>query len=118
MVLIEGPYDYITKGYAEVDHSFLEDEDPELYEAINPYSHIGRNPDLKIRLIHGMDEDVAWFQTVPQVSIDFQQALEEAGYDATLTFVEGAHHTDVAEDSNSDLFKETVKQTMEVANSS
>ena len=118
VVLIEGPYDYITKGYAEVDHSFLEDEDPELYETINPYTHIGRNPDLKIRLIHGQDEDTAWSQTVPQVSIDFHQALEEAGYDATLTFVEGAHHTDLAKKSNSELFKEVFEQTMEVANSS
>jgi acetyl esterase/lipase len=117
VVLIEGPYDYISKGYEEIDHSFLEDEDPELYEAINPYAHIGRNPDLKIRLIHGQDEDISWFQTLPQVSIDFQQALEEAGYDVTLTFVEGAHHLDVR-NSNSELFKEVVKETMEVANSS
>jgi len=117
-VLIEGPYDYITKGYNEIDHSYLEDGDPELYEAINPYAHIGRNPDLKIRLIHGLDEDKAWSQMLPQVSIDFQQALEEAGYDATLTFVEGAHHTDIYTDSTSEIYKEVVKQTMEVANSS
>jgi acetyl esterase/lipase len=117
-VLIEGPYDYITKGYSEIDHSFLADEDPELYEAINPYAHIGRNPDLKIRLIHGLDEDVAWSQMLPQVSIDFHQALEEAGYDATLSFVEGAHHSDIYTDSTSEIYKEVVKQTMEVANSS
>ena len=117
VVLIEGPYDYITKGYKEIDHSFLKDEDPELYEAINPYTHIGRNPELKIRLIHGLDEDKYWSQTLPQVSIDFQQALEEAGYDASLTFVEGAHHTDVIKNSNSDLYKEVVEQTIAVANS-
>jgi acetyl esterase/lipase len=71
LVLIEGPYNYITKGYEviEIDHSFLEDEDPELYRAINPYAHIGRNPDLKVRLVHGLDEDGGWSQTLPQVSI-------------------------------------------------
>ena len=119
LVLIEGPYDYANTFYSEdTDITYLENENPELWEAINPYAHIGRNPDLKIRLIHGQDEDIAWFQTLPQVSIDFHQALEEAGYDATLTFVEGAHHTDVARKSNSEIFKEVVEQTMEVANSS
>jgi acetyl esterase/lipase len=120
LVIIEGPYDYIAKGYdnEELDHSFLKDEDPELYEAINPYAHIGRNPELRVRLIHGQDEDEAWWQVRPQVSIDFHQALEEAGYDATLTLVEGAHHTDVTSGSRSELFQVVVEQTMEVANSS
>jgi hypothetical protein len=37
----------------------LREEDAELWESIYPYSYIGGNPDLVVRLIHGDDTDTA-----------------------------------------------------------
>ena len=86
MVLFEGPYDYTVKATC-VDHTVLEDTDPEVWEAVNPYSHIGRNPDLQVRLLHGDDNDTACYDILPQASIDFHQALAEAGYDLSLIHI-------------------------------
>jgi len=119
LVAFEGPYDYATTVYRPPapDHTILKDEDPELWEAINPYSHIGRNLDLKVRLVHGDDLDVTWYETPPQVSIEFHQALADAGYDVELIVVEGAHHTDLTS-TYSDAFALMVQQVIELARSS
>lgn len=58
LVLFEGPYDYPVKATC-IDHTVLKDKDPEVWKAINPYSHIGRNPDLQVRLLHCDDNDTA-----------------------------------------------------------
>lgn len=114
----EGLYDYATTFYvADIDHSYLEQEDPELWSAMNPYTHIGRNADLKVRLVHGVDEDTGAWDVRPQVSIDFHQALSDAGYDVTLTLLEGASVEDIHE-SGSEAFETTVQQTLEVARDS
>ena len=119
LVAFEGPYDYATTVYRPPapDHTILKDEDPELWEAINPYSHIGRNPDLQVRLVQGNDIDVAWYDVLPQVSIEFHQALADAGYDVELIVVEGAAHTALLSRS-SDAFALVVQQVMELARSS
>jgi acetyl esterase/lipase len=115
LVAFEGPYDYALKAYnPALDHTILEEEDPELWEAINPYSHIGRNPDLQVRLLHGEDEGSHWWDISPQVSIDFQQALKDAGYDVTLTIVEFTGHTALGWDG-SEVFQIAIQQTLEVA---
>jgi len=63
----EGNYDLATHPYRpnpydnSQDHTLLKDEDPELWKAIDPYTHIGKNPELQIRLIHGKDHDSAGF---------------------------------------------------------
>ena len=119
LVAFEGPYDYATTVYRPPapDHTILKDEDPELWEAINPYSHIGRNPDLQVRLVQGNDIDVAWYDVLPQVSVEFHQTLADAGYHVELIVVEGAHHTDLTS-LYSDDFALTVQQVMELARSS
>lgn len=118
LVAFEGPYDYATTFYtSSFDHSILKDEDPELWHAINPYSHIGRNPDLQVRLVHGDAADVAWWDVPLGVSIEFHQALADAGYDVELIVVEGAHHGALAS-VYSDAFALTVQQVMELARSS
>jgi acetyl esterase/lipase len=109
LVAFEGPYDYATTVYnSYYDHTILKDEDPELWEAINPYSHIGRNPDLQVRLVYGDDADVAWYDVLPEVSIEFHQALADAGYDVELILVEGAVHNALGT-SYSDAFAVTVQ---------
>jgi acetyl esterase/lipase len=111
----EGPYDYTMNIYSPaIDHTYLKSKDPELWEAINPYSHIGRNPDLQVRLLHGEDEDTHWYDFPPQASIDFHQALADAGYDVTLTIVDLAAHTDLGY-SGSEAFQIAIQQTLEVA---
>ena len=68
-------------------------------------------------MVQGNDIDVAWYDVLPQVSIEFHQALADAGYDVELIGVEGAHHTDLTS-LYSDAFALTVQQVMELARSS
>lgn len=88
----EGPYDWAHGEYPGELH-LLEESDPEVWAAVDPYAHIGEHPDLVVRLIHGVDGDVSWYDVRPQVSEDFERALSAAGYDVKLTFVEGASHS-------------------------
>ena len=62
-------------------------EDSDLYIALSPFSKIGLNPKLRIRLIHGnMDS------TIDQsVSIEFNQILKEAGHDTKLLIINAEH---------------------------
>jgi len=118
LVGYEGPYDYATnESHPVLDYPNLKDEDPDLWEAINPYSHIGRNPDLQVRLVHGNAEDVAIFDVPLEASMEFHQALADAGYDVELIVVEGAAHTALLSRS-SDAFALVVQQVMELARSS
>jgi len=90
----EGPYDYATTVYdPQTNHTKLKETDPELWNAINPYSYIGRNPELQIHLIHGRDVDTHWYDVPPEVSMELYDTLQDAGYDVELNFVEGANHT-------------------------
>lgn len=118
LAVYEGPYEFATTNYGDVvDHTYLQQEDPELLEAINPYSHIGRNPDLQVRLIHGDDVDNIWYEVPPEESIESHQALADAGYDVELIVVEGDSHTALTS-PNSGVFALTVEQVMELARSS
>jgi acetyl esterase/lipase len=92
----------------------LKQENPELWETIYPYSHIGGNPDLLVRLIHGDDTDAAWYEIPRQDSVEFHQALTEAGYDVELTLVDGSSHTGLTTPS-SEAFKVAVQQALQVA---
>lgn len=120
IVAFEGPYDYATTvSLSSMDHTILKDEDPELWHAINPYSHIGRNPDLQVRLVHGDDVDTHWYDVPPEVSVEFHQALADAGYDVELFVVEGASHTTLTHKwLHPDAFALTVQQVMELARDS
>jgi acetyl esterase/lipase len=93
----EGPYD-LAERYHEgsgLDYRPLQADDPDLWHAINPYSRLGRHPDLVVRLIHGdWEADDRVYPTVAD-SIAFRDLLVGAGYDAELTVVEGALHGSV-----------------------
>jgi acetyl esterase/lipase len=112
LVGYEGPFDYATHVYGSFNVSRLEDEDPAMWRAVNPYSHIGGNSDLIIRLIHGRDDDTAWYDVPPEVSAEFHQALSDAGYDVELTYVEGATHGSLR--PGTEAFEVTVQQVLEV----
>ena len=53
----------------------------------DPYSHIGKNRDLRVRLIHGEKDEL-----VPvDHAADLNEALAEAGYDTKLVLWDGGH---------------------------
>jgi len=66
-----------------------EQEDiPEVWEKGDPLEHIGGNPDLVVRMVHEEDDPIV---TVQQPR-ELVKALNRAGYDASLTVVEGDSH--------------------------
>jgi acetyl esterase/lipase len=65
----------------------LQEKEPELWELNSIYTHLGENPDLKVRLIHG-EED---YQCPYEFAVQFEAALAEAGYDSSLTPFDGGH---------------------------
>lgn len=65
------------------------------------YSSLGKNLDLKVRLLHGEHDTVIPFEN----SSEFEAVLADAGYDTELIQFDGGH----------DLpFELTVKTVMEV----
>ncbi len=113
LVGYEGPFDYATHLYGTFNVPSLGEEDPAIWEAVNPYLHIGGNSDLVVRLIHGRDKDLGPYDVLPEVSADFHAALEEAGYDVDLTYVDGASHRSLQ--PGTDAFALTVEQVLNVA---
>lgn len=67
--------------------SFLKDQDPELWNLIYPYAHIGGNLETSFSLIAG-DQD----QHDIDVAERFLVALQEAGYEVEIVIIEGVGH--------------------------
>lgn len=114
VVAYEGPYDYATTLYRPDGLASYKSTEPDLVAAADPYSHLGGNPDLVVRLIHGDDSDVAWYEIPRSVSVDFHQALVEAGYDADLTLVDDSSHTGLTSTSQ-EAFAIAVDLALETA---
>lgn len=110
----EGPYDWATTSYGQVDVPAYESSDPDVWEAVNPYTHLGGNPDLVIRLIHGDDADAAWYEVPRAVSVDFHEALADGAYDAEIRLVDGASHLAITR-PGTEAFGITVDQALEMA---
>lgn len=92
LVGLAGPYNTDVLG------SFMEpffgtdpNVDPEPWRLGNPFTYLGRNPDLVVRLIHGDQDRVAPLA----FSREFERELSSNNYDVTLTVVPGAGHSDV-----------------------
>lgn len=75
---IGGQYEYVER---------LQNRDPEMWDIISPFQLIGRDPDLKVRLLAGKDD----LQAVTDQSERLNQALSEAGYDTQLIRYDGKH---------------------------
>lgn len=112
LVGYEGPFDYATHTYGGFNVQQLQDEDPQLWEAVNPYSHIGGNKDLVVRLIHGRDDDRGAYDVPPEVLAAFSEALAAAGHDVELTYVSGTNHSALRAPST-EAFAVTVQQVIE-----
>lgn len=113
LVGYEGPFDYATYVYGTFDVPRLEEEDAAMWEAVNPYAHIGGNKELVVRLVHGRDDDAAWYDVRPEVSVAFLEALAAVGYDVELTYVEGATHGSLR--PGTEAFEVTVRLVLEIA---
>lgn len=108
VVAYEGDYDWAESFFYQ-----LRDANPTLWEAIDPHTYIGGNPDLVVRLIHGEGGEIV--PQVPQiVSVEFSQVLADAGYDVELSLVEQSPHTALT-DSSTPAFAAVIQQVMEVA---
>jgi acetyl esterase/lipase len=112
LVGYEGPFDYATHLYGTFDVPGLRHEDPEIWALVDPYSHIGGNGDLVVRLIHGRDNDAGPYDVPPDASAEFQRKLADAGYDVELIYVDGASHGSLQ--PGTDAFAVVVEQVLEV----
>lgn len=65
----------------------LQERDSELWEIVSPFSHIGRNLVVPIRLLHGERDTIA----NPESSQMFNDVLLEAGYDSRVILFNGGH---------------------------
>lgn len=89
----EGPYDATTVDY----ENGRVPRDPPGDDSVDPYAHIGGNPGLVVRLLHGDAEDTAWYDVPMSASEQFLQALDDAGYDAELIVVQGGEHDPIVD---------------------
>jgi acetyl esterase/lipase len=112
----EGIYDMV-EDYHEgtgLDFRPFEEDDPDLWHALNPYSGLGRHPGLVVRLIHGgYDGDDNPHPAIAATTV-MHQAMVDAGYDAESTVVEGALHGSVWRPGE-EAFAIAVQQVMELA---
>jgi acetyl esterase/lipase len=103
---VAGPYDTeLLDPFLVVFFGTDRTEDPEPWIDGNPYTHLGENPDLIVRLIQG-EFDLL----VPAgIAVAFHEGLAEAGYDVELTIVEGGTHQSVVDpEVDGDLVVEAV----------
>ena len=86
LVAIAGTYD-IFVGYegGKYGRDFIEEIDSDVWSTL--FGAIGRNPDVKVRLLHGDADGV-----VPIIESNlFRDALADAGIDVELSVFEGGH---------------------------
>jgi dipeptidyl aminopeptidase/acylaminoacyl peptidase len=81
----------------------IRERDPELWELNSIHTHLGKNPDLKVRLIHGEEDGDCEFE----IAVQLDAALAEAGYDTALIPFDGGHWAPAQ--------STVVKEIMEVA---
>ena len=92
LVAYEGPYNWATSDEHNNLVPELEQTNPDAWATLNPYSHIGRNENLRVRLLNGVDDDVRINDIRPEAAEEFEQALAEAGYDVELELIDEASH--------------------------
>ena len=75
---IAGAYDAFVGCDGKYGREWLQAKDPEMWEMF--YSSVGKNLDLKVRLLHGKHDMAIPFEN----SSEFQAVLADAGYDTEL----------------------------------
>jgi predicted esterase len=69
----------------------LQKRDPELWQIVSPYAHLGQDLDLQVRLIHGERDSAAR----SEYSVQLNDVLAEAGYDTSLTLFDDKHRVPI-----------------------
>jgi dienelactone hydrolase len=72
---------YVAWAEAPTEMDFLKDQDAELWKLCSPLAHLGENPNLRVRLLRGAQDQRVSLERITA----FQQAMQAAGYDVTLT---------------------------------
>lgn len=67
----------------------LEESDPELWNLVAPFAHVGRGPMLPVRLLHGERDSTV----PPEMSVQMNDLLAGAHYDTRLILFDGTHPT-------------------------
>ncbi len=82
---IGGTYPPFVGCDGKYGREWLQAKDPEMWEMF--YSSVGKNLDLKVRLLHGKHDMAIPFEN----SSEFQAVLADAGYDTELIQFDGGH---------------------------
>lgn len=90
---IDGDYTFQMGSGTFAD--FLREENPELWDAINPYTYLGSNPGLIVRLVAGTGAPQVTGRPVPTAE-EFEQAVIQHGYDVELLVLDVGHSMIVA----------------------
>ncbi len=96
---IAGAYDAFVGYDGKYGREWLQAKDPEMWEMF--YSSLGKNLDLKVRLLHGKNDSTIPFEN----SVEFDTVLAEAGYNTKLIQFDSGHSVPL---------ELTVKTVMEV----
>ncbi len=63
-------------------------DQPEMLASLDAYNHLGSNPQLIVRSVHGTSDSTIDLQRIR----DFQEAMAREGYEVELTVIDGAGH--------------------------
>lgn len=85
LVGIAGVYDGFVGSEGRLGREWLQANDPALWDLL--YSAVGKNPELKVRLLHGEHDGMIPLEN----SLAFEAVLLEAGYDVELITFDGGH---------------------------
>lgn len=66
-------------------------EDPELWAAGDPFTHVDGNPALEVLLLYGEDDRLV----EPRFALDFAEALTASGKSVTVQQIDDARHSDM-----------------------
>jgi acetyl esterase/lipase len=86
---LDGPYHILRY----VPQTALDRASPEEWAVIDPYNYLDRQPireEVRFYLLHGLEEELR------QEGLQFQQALEAAGYETYLALLPGVDHMNMA----------------------
>jgi acetyl esterase/lipase len=91
---VAGPYDTdLLDPFMSVFFGTDRAEDPTPWEDGNPHTHVGANPELVVRLVHGKLDLLA----PVGFSIALHEDLEQGGYDVEMTIMEEGTHGSVVD---------------------
>ncbi len=90
---ISGPYDSDQFPFLALQFGGLRTEIPEAWATGNPYTYLGRNPDVSVLMLHGGRDPVV----DPEFSVQFAAALDSGGYSVKYRELDGVGHFSIVD---------------------